>query len=141
MPLNIEQIQPFIAKINGVEFNSEMQFDTTKYILQMIEYELKAEITTQFVKDIKQLILDLLLTSELTYSDIEGILRDCLKTLNHSTRYSSIFRTWKIVPNTSTINLHELHIERYNNDNYFTMDLRFLHNDYRYSPSGIAWAR
>ena len=79
MPTNIEQIQPFLAKINGVEFNSELQFNTTKYILQMIEYELKAEITTQFVKGIKQLILDSSLTSELTYSDIEDILRDCVK--------------------------------------------------------------
>ena len=76
--MKIKRIQPFLATIDGIEINNEMRFNVLEYILYLIEFELNANFTKQFVEDLNELIQDLLLASEFTYSDIERILRDCV---------------------------------------------------------------
>ena len=76
--MEINRTQPFIATINGVKFTNEMRFNLVEYLTDLIEEVLDAEPNAQFVEDLDELIHDLLLASELTYSDIERILRDCI---------------------------------------------------------------
>ena len=76
--MEIKRIQPFIATINGVKFTNEMRFNLVEYLVDLIEEVLDAEPNAQFVEDLDELIADLLLASEFTYSDIQRILRDCI---------------------------------------------------------------
>lgn len=76
--MKIKRIQPFLATIDGIEINNEMRFNVLEHILYLIEFELNANFTKQFVEDLDELIQNLLLASEFTYSDIERILRDCV---------------------------------------------------------------
>ena len=76
--MEINRIQSFRATINGVEFSNERRFDVVEYILHLIEYEFRIEVTTQFVEDLDELVGDLRLASEFTFVDIEIILRDCV---------------------------------------------------------------
>lgn len=76
--MEIKRIQSFSATINGVEFVNERRFDVVEYILHLIEYEFGIEVTAQFVEDLDELVGDLRLASELTFADIEIILRDCV---------------------------------------------------------------
>ena len=76
--MEIKRIQSFLATINGIEFRNERRFDVVEYLLHLIEYEFGVEVTAQFVEDLDELVEDLLLASEFTYSDIEKILRDCV---------------------------------------------------------------
>lgn len=76
--MEIKRIQSFSATINGIKFSNEQRFDIVEYLLHLIEYEFGIEVTAQFVEDLDELVEDLLLASEFTYSDIEKILRDCV---------------------------------------------------------------
>lgn len=76
--MEIKRIQSFSATINGIEFSNERRFDIVEYILHLIEYEFGIEVTTQFVDDLNELVGNLRLASELTFADIEIILRDCV---------------------------------------------------------------
>lgn len=76
--MEIKRIQSFLATINGIEFRNERRFDVVEYILHLIEYEFRIEVTAQFVEDLDELVGDLRLASELTFADIVIILRDCV---------------------------------------------------------------
>ena len=76
--MQIKKIQSFLATINGVEFRNERRFDVVEHILHLIEYEFDINVTAQFVKDLDELVEDLLLASEFTYSDIGEILHNCI---------------------------------------------------------------
>ena len=87
--MDVKRIQSFSATINGIEFTNERRFDVVEYILHLIEYEFGTEVTTQFVEDLDELVGDLRLASELTFADIEIILRDCV--LTYEPNFTAIF--------------------------------------------------
>ena len=133
--MEINRIQSFLATINGVEFRNERRFDVVEYILHLIEYEFGIEVTAQFVEDLDELVGDLRLASELTFADIEIILRDCVlesksfDTLqfNIDSSTSNISMTVQI---TSTNNWQAVHIRRRGKyvHRHLSKSLRLLHN-------------
>ena len=44
--MKVNRIQSFLATINGIEFTNERRFDVVEYILHLIEYEFRIEVTT-----------------------------------------------------------------------------------------------
>lgn len=76
--MKIKRIQSFIATINGVEFTNEMCFNIAEYILNLIENRFNIDFNKYLIEDLDELINDLYINSELSYSDIEQLLSDCI---------------------------------------------------------------
>lgn len=76
--MDIKRIQSFIATINGVEFTSEIRFNIIEYLLNLIQNRFNIDFNKYLIEDLDELINDLYINSELSYSDIEQLLSDCI---------------------------------------------------------------
>ena len=76
--MDIKRIQSFIATINGVEFTNEIRFNIIEYLLNLIQNRFNIDFNKYLIEDLDELINDLYINSELSYSDIEQLLSDCI---------------------------------------------------------------
>lgn len=76
--MDIKRIQSFIATINDVEFINEIRFNIVEYLLNLIQNRFNIDFNNYLIEDLDELINDLYINSELSYSDIEQLLSDCI---------------------------------------------------------------
>lgn len=76
--MDIKRIQSFIATINDVEFTNKIRFNIVEYLLNLIQNRFNIDFNNYLIEDLDELINDLYINSELSYSDIEQLLSDCI---------------------------------------------------------------
>lgn len=84
-----EIIQYFKAKINTVEFDDEMNYNSTGYILSKIEEKFGEVYTDEFISELSYAIERVSIKSEdFAYSELEW---DMVRAINNAEKFETIY--------------------------------------------------